>query len=51
MSFGCSTSIVEVIKVKFNRGKGINKSDPVRNVTAYFEKDGLFLFEKDSCAE
>lgn len=49
--FDCRASIVEIIRIEFNRGNGIDDSDPVRKVTAYFEKDGIFLFEKDPCAE
>jgi hypothetical protein len=41
-----STKIVEVIEVVTPRGRGVDE-DPVRNVTQYYAKDGLFLAERD----
>ena len=39
--------VIEVIEVKFPRGKGVD-GDPVRQVTAYYALTGEFLAEHDS---
>lgn len=38
--------IMDVIKVKTNRGKGTG-DDPMRTVTAYFTTDGTKICEQD----
>ena len=39
--------IREVIEVKFRRGEGADATDPVRIVTAYYDRDGGLLAESD----
>lgn len=42
--------IMKVIKVIIVRGQGV-ESNPVRNVTQYFNLEGDFIFEIDPCVE
>lgn len=42
-----SVRVISVIEVKANRGLGI-KDDPVREITQYWDMDGIFLAERDS---
>ena len=41
--------VMKVIQVVYNRGRGLVKEDPIRNVTTYFTLKGDFLAEHDPC--
>lgn len=45
-----SVLLREVIEVKFVRGAGV-KPDPIRVVTAYYDRDGNKLAEQDPTAD
>jgi hypothetical protein len=40
--------VIEVVRVTFLRGGGANDADPVREVHAYYTKDGAFLCDDDT---
>lgn len=46
-----SAKVIEVIETVTLRGSGVNESDPVREVTQYWNFKGILLAEKDPCAE
>ena len=38
-----------VVEIEFLRGKGVDKTDPIRRVKRYYELDGTLLAENDPC--